>query len=92
RRLRRLNIPYTVTPGVPAFAAAAAALEVELTLPGLAKSVVLTRTPGRATSMPPGETLAAFGATGAVLAIHLSVHNLASVIADLVPVYGEDCP
>lgn len=92
RRLRALDIPFTITPGVPAFAAAAAALEVELTLPELAQSVVLTRTPGRASTMPPAETLAAFAATGATLAIHLSVHNLAEVIADLTPSYGADCP
>lgn len=92
RRLRALGIPFTITPGVPAFAAAAAALEVELTLPELAQSVVLTRTPGRASTMPPAESLAAFAATGATLAIHLSVHNLASVVADLAPVYGPDCP
>ncbi|WP_395664498.1 precorrin-4 C(11)-methyltransferase [Methylocella sp.] len=92
RRLRALNIPYAVTPGVPAFAAAAAALGVELTLPGIAQSVVLTRTPGRASAMPQGETLAAFGATGATLAIHLSVQNLARVVADLMPHYGPGCP
>jgi precorrin-4/cobalt-precorrin-4 C11-methyltransferase len=92
RRLRALNITFTITPGVPAFAAAAAALEVELTLPELAQSLVLTRTPGRASTMPPAETLTAFGATGATLAIHLSVHNLAQVIADLTPFYGTDCP
>ncbi|BCA61493.1 Precorrin-4 C(11)-methyltransferase [Sphingomonas sp. HMP9] len=92
RRLRALGIPFTITPGVPAFAAAAAALEVELTLPELAQSVVLTRTPGRASTMPPAETLPAFAATGATLAIHLSVHNLARVIADLTPYYGADCP
>jgi precorrin-4/cobalt-precorrin-4 C11-methyltransferase len=85
-------IAFTITPGVPAFAAAAAALEVELTLPELAQSVVLTRTPGRASTMPPAETLIAFAATGATLAIHLSVHNLAQVIADLTPSYGADCP
>ena len=79
RRLRALGIPYTVTPGVPSFAAAAAALEAELTLPGLAQSVVLTRTPGRASAMPEGENLAAFAATGAVLAIHLSIHLLDKV-------------
>ncbi|NII56661.1 precorrin-4 C(11)-methyltransferase [Sphingomonas aerolata] len=92
RRLRALNIPVTITPGVPAFAAAAAALEVELTLPELAQSVVLTRTPGRASSMPSAETLAAFAATQATLAIHLSVHNLGQVVADLLPAYGGDCP
>jgi precorrin-4/cobalt-precorrin-4 C11-methyltransferase len=92
RRLRALGIPYSITPGVPAFAAAAAALESELTLPGLAQSVVLTRTSGRASAMPEGETLAAFAATGAVLAIHLSVHVLDKVIAELTPHYGADCP
>ncbi|MCA6102672.1 precorrin-4 C(11)-methyltransferase [Bradyrhizobium australafricanum] len=92
RRLRALQIPYSVTPGVPAFSAAAAALEAELTLPGLAQSVVLTRTPGRASAMPDGETLASFAATGAVLAIHLSIHLLDKVIAELTPHYGADCP
>jgi precorrin-4/cobalt-precorrin-4 C11-methyltransferase len=92
RRLRALGIPYSITPGVPSFAAAAAALEAELTLPGMAQSVVLTRTSGRASAMPQGETLAAFAATGAVLSIHLSVHVLAKVIAELLPHYGADCP
>jgi precorrin-4/cobalt-precorrin-4 C11-methyltransferase len=92
RRLRELRIPFSVTPGVPAFAAAAAALEAELTLPGLSQSVVLTRTPGRASAMPEGERLAAFAATGAVLAIHLSVHVLDKVVTELVPYYGKDCP
>lgn len=92
RRLRAEGIPVSVTPGVPAFAAAAAALEVELTLPGLAQSVVLTRTSGRASAMPPGETLAAFAATGATLAVHLSIHVLDRVVAELTPSYGPDCP
>ncbi len=92
RRLRALDIPFTVTPGVPAFAAAAAALEAELTLPALAQSLVLTRTPGRASTMPPAESLANFAVTGATLAIHLSIHNLAGVVADLAPAYGADCP
>ena len=92
RRLRRLDIPFDITPGVPAFAAAAAALEAELTLPGVAQSLVLTRTSGRATAMPAGENLAAFAATGATLAIHLSVHVLEKVVADLTPFYGPDCP
>ena len=92
RRLRLDGIPVTVTPGVPSFAAAAAALDAELTLPGLAQSVVLTRTPGRATSMPDGETLERFGATGATLAIHLSIQNLSQVVADLTPCYGAGCP
>lgn len=92
RRLRALGIPYDITPGVPAFAAAAAALEAELTLPGVAQSVVLTRTSGRASAMPEGETLENFAQTGATLAIHLSVHVLAEVVARLMPQYGADCP
>jgi precorrin-4/cobalt-precorrin-4 C11-methyltransferase len=92
RRLRDLGIPYDVTPGVPSFAAAAAALGVELTLPGLAQSVVLTRVEGRATQMPDRETLAAFGATGATLALHLSIHLIDKLVAELVPQYGADCP
>ena len=92
RRLEAEGIPYTITPGVPSFAAAAAALGQELTLPELAQSVVLTRTSGRASAMPSGETLQAFGATGATLAIHLSIHVLDKVAAELVPHYGADCP
>ena len=92
RRLKALGIGYTVTPGVPSFAAAAAALRAELTLPGMAQTVVLTRTSGRASAMPAGEDLAAFAATGAVLAVHLSVHVLAEVVRRVVPFYGADCP
>lgn len=92
RRLKALDIPFTVTPGVPAFAAAAAALEAELTLPTVGQSLILTRTPGRASSMPEGESLTRFAATGATLAIHLSIHNLAQVVCDLTPDYGADCP
>ena len=92
RRLRALGIPYDVTPGVPSFAAAAAALSAELTLPGVAQSVVLTRTSGRASTMPESEDLVNFAKTGATLAIHLSVHVLAKVITDLIPHYGPDCP
>ena len=92
RRLEARGIPYTLTPGVPAFAAAAAALGRELTIPEVAQSLVLTRVSGRASAMPPGETLAGFGATGATLAIHLAVHALARVVAELVPVYGGGCP
>ena len=91
-RLKALGIPVSVTPGVPAFAAAAAVLETELTLPGIAQSVVLTRTSGRASAMPEGEALANFAATGATLAIHLSIHRLEDVLADLVPFYGTACP
>lgn len=92
RRLDRLGIAYTVTPGVPAFAAASAALARELTLPEVAQSVVLTRTAGRASSMPELETLEAFAATRATLAVHLSIHVLGDVANRLVPFYGADCP
>ncbi len=92
RRLRALGIPYDLTPGVPSFAAAAAALGAELTLPGIAQSVILTRTSGRASAMPAGETLANFARTGAVLAIHLSAHVLEKVVKELLPYYGPDCP
>jgi len=92
RRLQRLGIPYSLTPGVPAFAAAAARLGLELTLPEIAQSVVLTRVGGRASQMPRGETLTAFGATGATLAIHLAIHAIDQVVAELSPIYGADCP
>lgn len=92
RRLDRLGIAWTVTPGVPSFAAAAAALGRELTLPEVTQSVVLTRTSGRASAMPPAETLEAFGRTGATLAVHLSIHVLAKVVADTTPHYGSGCP
>jgi precorrin-4/cobalt-precorrin-4 C11-methyltransferase len=94
-QLRELNargIPYTVTPGVPSFAAAAALLRRELTLPEVAQSLVLTRTGGRASSMPPKETLANFAATGTTLAIHLSIHALDRVVEELLPHYGAMCP
>ncbi|CCD97816.1 precorrin-4 C(11)-methyltransferase [Bradyrhizobium sp. STM 3809] len=92
RRLDALKIPYTVTPGVPSFSAAAAALGRELTLPGLAQSVVLTRTSGRASAMPETEQLSLFAQSRATLAIHLSIHVLDKVVAELRPHYGEDCP
>ena len=92
RRLDDLGIPYTLTPGVPAFAAAAAALRRELTLPEIAQSVVLTRTSGRASAMPPRETLPAFAATGATLVLHLSIQALPRVIEELLPHYGAECP
>jgi precorrin-4/cobalt-precorrin-4 C11-methyltransferase len=92
RELDKRNIPYTLTPGVPAFAAASAALRRELTLPEVAQSVVLTRTSGRASAMPPHETLAAFGATRATLVLHLSIQSLDRVLAELTPAYGADCP
>jgi precorrin-4/cobalt-precorrin-4 C11-methyltransferase len=92
RRLERRGVPYTLTPGVPAFAAAAATLGRELTVPEVAQSVVLTRLSGRASAMPEGEKLAAFGATGATLAIHLAIHRIEEIAATLVPLYGADCP
>ena len=92
RRLERRGIPYTLTPGVPAFAAAAAAIGCELTVPEVAQSVVLTRVSGRASRMPEGETLAAFAATGATLAIHLAIQALDKVVETLTPIYGGDCP
>jgi precorrin-4/cobalt-precorrin-4 C11-methyltransferase len=92
RRLDRHGIPYTLTPGVPAFAAAAAALGTELTVPEVAQSVVLTRMPGRASAMPDAEKLAAFAATGATLAIHLAIPVIDKIVAELTPFYGADCP
>ncbi|ASW08965.1 MULTISPECIES: precorrin-4 C(11)-methyltransferase [unclassified Rhizobium] len=92
RRLEQHGIDYTLTPGVPAFAAAASALGRELTIPAVAQSLVLTRVSGRASPMPNNETLAKFGATGATLAIHLAIHALKEVVEDLTPLYGADCP
>jgi precorrin-4/cobalt-precorrin-4 C11-methyltransferase len=92
RRLQALGIPFDVTPGVPSFVAAAAALGRELTLPEIAQTVILTRTATRSSPMPERETLEQLGAIGATLAIHLSIANLARIIRALMPVYGADCP
>jgi precorrin-4/cobalt-precorrin-4 C11-methyltransferase len=92
RRLDVLGIDYDVTPGVPAFAAAAAVLKRELTLPEISQTVIVTRTSGKASGMPEGEDLASLAASKATLAIHLSIRNLKRVIEDLTPHYGEDCP
>ena len=92
RRLERHGIPYTLTPGVPAFAAAAATLGRELTVPGVAQSVVLTRISGRASAMPERETLAAFAATGTTLVLHLAIQALPRLVDELVPFYGADGP
>jgi len=92
RALDARGIPYDVTPGVPAFAAAAAALKRELTLPGIAQTVILTRTAMQASAMPAGEELATLARSGATLAIHLSIRNLAHVRRALAPHYGDDCP
>ena len=92
RRLKAAGIPYSITPGVPAFAAAAAALETELTLPDVSQTVILTRTAMKSTAMPKGEELETLARSGATLAIHLSVRNLKQVSEDLIPFYGADCP
>ncbi len=92
RRLTALGIPFDVTPGVPSFAAAAAALNTELTLPDICQTVILTRTAVRASSMPEGEDLTILAQSRATLAIHLSINNLATVVRELTPAYGADCP
>ena len=92
RRLDAAGVGWQIVPGVPAFAAAAAALRQELTLPGVGQTVVLTRTAARATPMPPGEELAALGATGCTLVLHLAVQNIDQVARDLLPHYGPECP
>jgi precorrin-4/cobalt-precorrin-4 C11-methyltransferase len=92
RRLDVAGVPWLIVPGVPAFAAAAAALRQELTLPGIGQTVVLTRTAARATPMPEGEELPVLAATGATLVLHLAVQNINQVAADLLPHYGPDCP
>jgi len=92
RRLDAAGVPWDVTPGVPAYAAAAAGIGLELTVPELAQSVVLTRTQARSTPMPPGETLAAFAATGATLVLHLAITRARVLAAELAGFYGPDCP
>jgi precorrin-4/cobalt-precorrin-4 C11-methyltransferase len=92
RRLDALDIPYEVVPGVPAFAGVAAKLKTELTLPEIAQTVIITRTAGKASSMPEGEQLEILGQSGATLAIHLSIRNLVYVREALEPYYGADCP
>ncbi len=92
RRLRADGIEYEVVPGVPAYAAAAAALGQELTIPEIAQSIVLTRVSMQSTAMPEGETLENFARTGATLAIHLGVRNMREIERVLTPYYGADCP
>ncbi len=92
RRLDAAGVPYEVVPGVPAFAAAAAALKRELTVPGVGQTVVLTRTSARSTPMPPGEELAAYAATGATLVLHLAVQRIAELAPELAEHYGDDGP
>jgi precorrin-4/cobalt-precorrin-4 C11-methyltransferase len=92
RRLDAAGVPYDVTPGVPAFAAAAAALARELTVPEVAQTVILTRTAERATAMPPGEDLVTLSASRSTMVLHLAVQRIDAVVADLVGNYGVDCP
>jgi precorrin-4/cobalt-precorrin-4 C11-methyltransferase len=92
RRLEAAGIPFEITPGVPAYAAAAAKLGRELTLPEVSQTVILTRTAGKASAMPEGEDLETLGASGATLAIHLSIRNLREIERRLTPLYGADCP
>ena len=92
RKLDKLGIDYDVTPGVPAFAAVAAVLKTEFTLPEIAQTVILTRTAMQASAMPDGETLEELGRSKATLAIHLSIRNLGYIERALTPHYGDDCP
>ncbi|MFE3447545.1 precorrin-4 C(11)-methyltransferase [Nonomuraea sp. NPDC059194] len=92
RRLDAIGVPYEVVPGVPAFAAAAASLGRELTVPGVGQTIILTRTSARATPMPEGEDLATLSASRATMVLHLAVQRIAEVAAELVPAYGADCP
>ncbi|KAB0571988.1 MULTISPECIES: precorrin-4 C(11)-methyltransferase [Brucella] len=92
RRLDALGIPYDVTPGVPAFVAAAAAMKQELTIPEINQSIILTRTSVKSSAMPEGEDLATLGKSGATLVIHLSIRNVAKIRTELTPLYGADCP
>ncbi|MFB7515509.1 precorrin-4 C(11)-methyltransferase [Streptomyces sp. NPDC056144] len=92
RRLDALDIPYEVVPGVPAFAAAAAALKRELTVPTVGQTVILTRIAQQATPMPEGEDLATLGRSGALLVLHLGARYVDRIVSELVPHYGVDCP
>ncbi|WP_175407933.1 precorrin-4 C(11)-methyltransferase [Streptomyces sp. TRM64462] len=92
RRLDAVGVPYEVVPGVPAFAAAAAALKRELTVPTVGQTVILTRIAQQATPMPEGEDLATLGRSGALLVLHLAARYVDRVVGELVPHYGEDCP
>lgn len=92
RRLDAAGVPYEIVPGVPAFAAAAASLRRELTVPGVAQTVILTRTAARATPMPPGEELATLAASRATLVLHLAVQRIEALTEELLPWYGGDSP
>jgi len=92
RRLDQLEIPWDVTPGVPAFAAAAAALRCELTVPGVAQTVILTRYGRRASAIPAGEELSSLASHRTTLVVHLGAQAIEEIVAAIVPHYGEDCP
>ncbi|MGW6294024.1 precorrin-4 C(11)-methyltransferase [Streptomyces sp. NPDC055058] len=92
RRLDAAGVPYEVVPGVPAFAAAAAALKRELTVPTVGQTVILTRVAQQATPMPDGEDLATLGRSGALIVLHLAARYVDRVVAELLPHYGADCP
>lgn len=92
RHLRDLSIPYELVPGVPAFAAGAAALDTELTVPGVGQSLLITRVSTLSTDMPPGEDLASLARTGVTLALHLAAHRTDQIVTELTPYYGADCP
>lgn len=92
RRLDAAQVPWDVTPGVSAYAASAALLGAELTVPEVAQSVVLTRAQARSTAMPPGEELSAFAATGATLVLHLAVTRTREIATELSAFYGSQCP
>jgi len=92
RRLSALDIPVEIVPGVPAFAAAAAALDTELTVPTVGQSLLITRVSTLSTDMPPGESLAELARTGVTLALHLAAHQSSQIVETLVPHYGSDCP
>lgn len=92
RRLTQMDIPFDICPGVPAYAAAAAAMGIELTIPEVAQSLILTRTAMKSSAMPVGEELESLGRTGATLVLHLSIRNLREIERVLTPFYGADCP
>ncbi|MDG4832850.1 precorrin-4 C(11)-methyltransferase [Solwaraspora sp. WMMD1047] len=92
RRLDEAGVPYEIVPGVPAFAAAAAVLRRELTVPAVGQTVILTRARARSTPMPPGEELATLGQGGATLVLHLAIGRITELVDELVPRYGADCP
>ncbi|WP_326565033.1 precorrin-4 C(11)-methyltransferase [Amycolatopsis rhabdoformis] len=92
RRLDAAGVPYDVVPGVPAFAASAAVLGRELTVPGIGQSLVITRAQARSTALPQGETLANFARSGTTLALHLAINHIERVTEELIPFYGAECP